>query len=77
MKQVQIVGAGITGLLAALKLHKDYRVTVIDLGSDPRISSNFSGATYSGLDVRHISLTETAPWTSQHRLAFCSEGGFK
>lgn len=67
MKHLLVVGAGITGLLAALKLHKDYSVTVIDAGPDPRIHNNLSGATYSGLDARHISFTETAPWTSQKR----------
>ena len=67
MNRLLIVGAGITGLLAALRLYKDYKITVIDLGSDPRLSQNLSGATYSGLDARHISLTETTPWTSQNR----------
>lgn len=67
MKSLLVVGAGITGLLAALRLHKDYKVAVIDAGADPRTSNHTFGATYSGLDARHISLTETAPWTSQHR----------
>lgn len=67
MKRLLIVGAGITGLLAALKLCKNYEIIVIDQGLDPRLSQNPSGATYSGLDARHISFTETAPWTSQHR----------
>ncbi len=80
MKRLQVVGAGITGLLTALKLHKDYEITMIDLGNDPRMSQNLSGATYSGLDARHISFTETTPWTSQVRLDLImkpsAEGGW-
>ncbi len=67
MKHVVIVGGGITGLITALKLYKDYKITVIDAGPDPRAKEHTLGATYSGLDARHISFTETAPWTSKSR----------
>lgn len=80
MKQIQIVGAGITGLLAALRLCKNSKITVIDLGPDPRRSQNLSGSTYSGFDARHVSFTETTPWTSQHRfdliMKSSAEGGW-
>lgn len=67
MKKVLIVGGGITGLMTALCLHEDYKITVADAGADPRKNINMCGATYSGLDARHISFTETAPWTSANR----------
>jgi glycine/D-amino acid oxidase-like deaminating enzyme len=67
MKHLLIIGAGITGLLTALRLHKDYKLTIIDSGLDPRINNHLGGATYSGLDARHISITETAPWTTESR----------
>lgn len=80
MKRLTIVGAGITGLLAALKLYKDYQLNMLDLGSDPRFSKHLLGATYSGFNARHVSFTETAPWTTQHRLKLItrasSEGGW-
>lgn len=63
-----IVGGGITGLLIALKLYKDHQLTVIDIGPDPRFNVHTFGATYSGLDARHISFTETDPWTSTDRI---------
>lgn len=67
MKRVLIVGAGITGLIAGLKLHKSFKVTFAEAGPDPRFNKNTYGATYSGSDARHISYTETAPWNSKYR----------
>jgi glycine/D-amino acid oxidase-like deaminating enzyme len=67
MKRIAIVGGGITGLMAALHLHEEYELTVIDAGEDPRSGRHEGGATYTGLDARHVSLTETAPWTAANR----------
>ncbi len=67
MKHIAIIGAGITGLMTALELSKKYKITVIDAGPNPKHNSHTHGATYSGFDARHISYTETAPWTSSHR----------
>lgn len=67
MKRVVIIGAGITGLLTALELYDMYQVTIIDAGPDPRHNTHTLGATYSGFDARHISFTETSPWTSKAR----------
>lgn len=66
-KKITIVGAGITGLMTGLKLHKEYDVTMIDAGPDPREDKHLYGATYSGMNARHVSYTETAPWTSSAR----------
>jgi hypothetical protein len=46
-------------------------IVVFEEGPDPRSLSDLwhrFGATYSGLDARHVSLTETGPWTSHERL---------
>ncbi len=67
MKHLVIVGGGITGLVTALKLCKRYKITIVDAGPDPKDDKHTLGATYSGLDARHISFTETAPWTSSSR----------
>lgn len=65
MKRITIVGGGITGLMTGLLLYPDYTITIIDAGPDPRSSTHRFGATYSGLDARHISFTETSPWTTK------------
>ncbi len=64
---VTIIGAGITGLTVALYARKDYAITIVDAGPDPRKHTHTQGATYSGMDARHISVTETTPWTYEHR----------
>lgn len=66
-RPVIIIGAGITGLITALTIHKDYSLILIDAGPDPGIDDHKSGATYSGMDARHISFTETSPWTYKYR----------
>ncbi len=66
-KTILIIGAGITGLMTAFMLHEDYNMTLIDAGPDPRQNDHKSGATYSGMDARHISFTETSPWTYKYR----------
>lgn len=68
MKRILIVGGGVTGLLIALKLYKNCKLTIVDIGKDPRFNIHTLGATYSGLDARHISFTETGPWTSTSRI---------
>lgn len=65
--KIIVVGAGITGLMTALTLHDKYNLMIIDAGPDPRINDHKSGATYSGMDARHISFTETSPWTYKYR----------
>src|SRR4051812_10765484 len=65
--RVTIIGAGITGLMTALHAYQDYSLTVVDAGPDPRKSTHVHGATYSGLDARHVSITETTPWTYEYR----------
>jgi glycine/D-amino acid oxidase-like deaminating enzyme len=71
--RLTIVGAGIVGLMAALETRKRglwTDVCVVDAGPDPRsipFNTTSAGATYSGLDARHVSLTETGPWTSAGR----------
>src|SRR5665213_205216 len=64
---IVIVGAGITGLITALRAYSEYSVKIVDSGPDPRIKTHTQGATYSGMNARHISLTETLPWTYEHR----------
>lgn len=67
--RLSIVGAGIVGLMTAFEAMKrwpEHQLIVLDEGPDPRLLHG-SGATYSGLDARHISLTETGPWTSSSR----------
>src|SRR5580658_4668348 len=76
--QLSIVGAGITGLMVAYKASQKNpgrTIHVIDEGPDPRSVPRLShrfGATYSGLNARHISITETGPWTTEHRLELFS-----
>lgn len=71
--RLSIVGAGIVGLMIALEASQrwpDRELHVVDEGLDPRglpSRQHVHGATYSGLDARHISLTETGPWTSGSR----------
>ncbi len=65
--QLTVIGAGITGLMTGLTLYKEYALTIIDAGPDPRKETHQQGATYSGMDARHVSLAETAPWTYEHR----------
>ena len=68
---LSIVGAGIVGLMIAYKSVRrepNRKVIVLDEGPDPRTQPDANhrfGATYSGMDARHISLTETGPWTSR------------
>ncbi len=68
-----IVGAGIVGLLIAYRANREHdfgQIRVFDEGPDPRHERQFGhvfGATYSGMDARHVSLTETGPWTVPHR----------
>ncbi len=62
------------GVMTALEAAKRWprrEIQIFDAGPDPRLQRGFShslGATYSGLDARHISLTETGPWTSSDRV---------
>lgn len=70
---IVVVGAGIVGLLCAFEieaLELGVRILVMDAGADPRTCQNFqtpAGATWSGLDARHVSITESGPWTSSGR----------
>jgi glycine/D-amino acid oxidase-like deaminating enzyme len=69
---LSIVGAGITGLMIAYRATNsslDRDITVFDEGPDPRSTHapRRPGATYGGLDARHISLTETTPWATPDR----------
>jgi FAD dependent oxidoreductase. len=72
-QHLSIIGAGIVGLMIAYKSIRQNPtrdVTVFDEGPDPRAqerSHHHFGATYSGMDARHISVTETGPWTWEHR----------
>lgn len=78
--RVSIVGAGIVGLMTAFEVSRrwpDREITVFDEGPDPRSAPHLQhtfGATYSGLDARHISVTETGPWTSTGRVALVERG---
>jgi glycine/D-amino acid oxidase-like deaminating enzyme len=67
MDEVLVVGSGPLGLFTAYELLKQGRkALVIDAGPDPRSQPELKhhfGATYSGMDARHISITETGPWT--------------
>lgn len=73
-----IVGAGIVGLMVAFEASSHWApvsITVCDEGPDPRGRSQVVpqfGATFSGLDARHVSLTETGPWTSVGRIGLVS-----
>ncbi len=85
-RPLSIVGAGIVGLMIAFEasfVRRPQEIAVFDEGPDPRLLPNGThrhGATYSGLDARHVSLTETAPWTSPGRIALMHqapvEGGW-
>src|SRR4051794_33685937 len=76
---LSVIGAGIVGLMVAREATRrwpDVQVTVFDEGPDPRQQPGFAhtfGATYSGLDARHVSLTETGPWTSSSRIDLITE----
>lgn len=78
MKSLSIVGAGITGLITAYLAAGENawsEIHVFDSGPDPRsLSATYHsyGATYSGMDARHISITETGPWTASHRVELMS-----
>lgn len=73
VENITIVGAGVVGLIISNALQKkwpDCKIQIFDEGPDPRKQPECQhtfGATYSGLDARHISLTETAPWTASNR----------
>jgi hypothetical protein len=72
-RRLSVVGAGIVGLLVAYVCRTRWPrhgIEVFDHGPNPRtqpMAKVNSGATWSGLDARHVSLTETAPWTSASR----------
>jgi glycine/D-amino acid oxidase-like deaminating enzyme len=73
-RTLSIIGAGIVGLMIAYKARiewPDRIIKLFDAGPDPNSPADASipsGATWSGLDARHISITETGPWTSGSRL---------
>src|SRR6202451_1026548 len=86
-RTLSIIGAGLVGLMIAYKARiecPDRTIKVFDAGPDPNLPADVSipsGATWSGLDARHISVTETGPWTSASRLEFIERpsvwGGWK
>jgi len=84
--RLSIVGAGIVGLMVAYTARRRWpkrRIELFDEGPDPRDQEGAThtfGASYSGFDARHVSLTETGPWTSSAREELISrradEGGW-
>jgi glycine/D-amino acid oxidase-like deaminating enzyme len=71
--RVLVVGAGINGLLTAYEVGKAIgfeNVTIADQFPDPRSLPQFThngGATYSGGDARHVSITESSMMASSRR----------
>ncbi len=66
-KKVNVIGAGIIGLMSAYYLNESgFEVSVFDAGPDPLINydRNKAGTTFSGGDARHVSATETSPHAS-------------
>ena len=55
--------------MTAWKLtQQGYRITLYDAGPDPADQPFGLGATQAGCDARHVTLTETTPWTSPERI---------
>jgi len=70
---VLVVGAGVTGLLTAYELGRAIgfeNVRVADQCPDPRTLTGLThngGATYSGGDARHVSITESSMMANKQR----------
>lgn len=68
-ERINVVGAGIVGLLSAYYLNKvGFEVSVFDTGPNPLSNNDYdkdrTGATFSGGNARHVSATETSPHAS-------------
>ncbi len=85
MSNILIIGAGAIGLVTAtrlLELDNKHSITIIDAGDDPRRfrKNNAIGASFSGGDARHVTVTETecpaSPLKNIYKPVFPGNGGW-